>query len=169
MIIKRVKQTAVKAIVWLTVTVFAFPAFPVPSCRCALGFQTSSCCCCQQRVSNTSSRLLCCSVVGGHACCSEESRSSCCAADVAPVNATLSDCFCGGSCDCAADQRPVQPADSSLPRDTSDDLVLSSDMGEGLLIPLARKTRGHQCSPLAQPVGPTTSLHRCIYLSRFTL
>ena len=168
---KRVRQNAAKAIVWLTVAMFALPATPVAACQCATGTTALGRNCCGQRGLNQSEPP------SGH--CSPKGQPSCCSHSASTTRANCHNwlstsqasnhCSCGSSCSCKCDQHPAQPTDPVAPQEDSPCKAgggaLHASLSTSLALPTVRPLV--VCNP--ERIACGSSLERCISLSRFTL
>ena len=168
---KRVRQNAAKAIVWLTVTMFALPVTPAMACHCATDTMASGCDCCSQRGRNSSEQPFAhCSPSGRHSCCSHNAsttRANC--HNGSSVTQASSHCTCGSSCACKSGQPPAHPADPLAPQEDSPSKVGGGEPHATLSMPLALPTVRPLVACNAERVTCGSSLERCISLSRFTL
>lgn len=171
MFVKRVNQNAAKAVVWLTVAMFAIPANPVSACVCAAGPQASDCDCYGQLGLNQSERAQDhCSTKQQHSCCShsEYVTSTCCISGSSTASLSHG-CSCGSSCDCNSGQRPAQPAEILPLREDSLSKVICADSHTGLSAPITPPALRPLVVSSAAPIVLGGSLERCIFLSRFSL
>jgi len=164
MFVKRVQQYAAKAIIWLTVAMFALPAAPVSACHCAIGTAASNCNCCGQLDLNQSKSL------SGHfsrkrqnACCSEfgNTPSSCCKKGLS--TASSEGCSCENSCSCKSEKHPSRPTNPLQPEEDSPCKVSGDEFDANMLTPIALPAV--HCNQERSTYHG--SLDRCIALSRF--
>lgn len=163
---KRVRQNAAKAIVWLTVAMFALPATPASACHCATGAVVSSCGCCGQQGLSQSGHY---SAKGHRACCSQNGNTtnSCC--KKGSLTAPAEGCSCGNSCSCKSGQHPAQPADPLTPQEDSPSKVGGAESQASLSTPVALPSVRPLVVYHPERINCGSSLERCISLSRFTL
>lgn len=164
MFTKRVQQNAAKAIIWLTVAMFALPATPVSACPCSTGAAVSECdCCCQLDHNQPNSQSGLCSTKKQHACCSEfgNTLSSCCNNGLS--TAPCEGCSCENSCSCKSGQLPSLPANPLRPVEDSPNKVSGDDFHADMLMPIAHPVI--HCNQ--ERCLYYDSLDRCIALSRF--
>jgi hypothetical protein len=164
---KRVRQNAAKAIVWLTVAMFAHPATPASACNCATGITASGCeCCCQRNQNQALSGHH--STPGLHACCSRSGNTT--YARCHHSTSQCSDhCTCGSSCSCKSGQPPAQPIDPLTPQEDSPSKVGGGASQASLSTPSAILTVRSLVAGNPERIICGSSLERCISLSRFTL
>lgn len=166
MFARRVQQNAAKAIVWLTVVMFALPAMPSTACGCATDALATNCECCARQGLKQSCN---CSVQESTDCCSENgsTKNSCC--KNSSLAAPFDECSCDSSCSCKSGQQPMHPLDPLAPEEDSSSKIDGADSPNSLSMPVVfptllplvvRNSRHFKCQ---------SSLECCISLSRFTL
>lgn len=165
MFAQRVEQNAAKAIIWLTVAMFALPVTPVSACPCSTGAALSECdCCCQLDHNRPNSQSGSFSTKKQHACCSEfgNTFSSCCNSGLS--TAPCEGCSCKNSCSCKSSQRPSLPANSlRMVEESPPNKVRGNEFRADMLTSIAHSVihcNQERCIYF-------DSLDRCIALSRF--
>ena len=168
MLLKRVKHNTAKAVVWLTVAVFALPTPPASACDCSTRRQVSNCCCGRTALSESDAQQGCRSAVQPSSCCSAGQRSTCCMGGTS-TTPPVHGCSCGTSCGCKLGQFPSQPADPLPAQQGSPSKLLGADTLASLSGPITVPAVRSLAVSSAQPIAIGSSLDRCIFLSRFTL
>jgi hypothetical protein len=171
MFVKRVKQNATKAVVWLAVVMFALPATPALACNCIAERQASGCECSGRRGLDQSDQThSCCLTKRQHSCHSHDGHlaSTCCNKGSSPTPSSH-DCSCGSSCTCMSGRCPVQPAEPLPLQEGPPNKVVLANSHAGPSASITQPTVRPSAVFSAERVAFHGSLECCIFLSRFTL
>ena len=171
MFVKRVKQNATKAVVWLAVAMFVLPTTPASACNCVAERHASGCDCCgRQGLDQSDQQHGCCSAKRQHSCHSHDGHltSTCCNKGSSPTPPSH-DCSCGSSCTCMSGRCPSQPAKPLPLQAGPPNKVVGANSHAGPSASITQPAIRPLAVVSAEPVAFHGSLERCIFLSRFTL